>query len=164
MSTHCRNRELELTFPAEKRVVHDVRVRFEEFLKPCHLLQDDLEWIKVAVSEACTNAICHGSPHGAASHIRVRCEVAEDRLIIEVCDEGGGFHPEEIALPPTDEWKPSGRGLVIMVTVMDSVEFVASHSGTCVRMTKLLRNIAQQPPVESPREAKSAHPRLQPAG
>src|SRR5688500_9248946 len=135
MSIDCRCRELELTYPAEKRVVHDVRVRFEEFLRPWHLLQDDMEWIKVAVTEACTNAVCHRSPHGPLSQIHVRCELDDQRLVIEICDEGGGFRPETIELPEIDDWKPSGRGLVIMVTVMDTVEFIASRAGTCVRMT-----------------------------
>jgi serine/threonine-protein kinase RsbW len=129
---------------AEKHVIHDVRQRFEEFMAPCGVSRDAVEWIKVAVSEACTNAVCHGSPLGAQSHITVRIEVDSETLAIEICDEGGGFQPQSIELPELDEWKPSGRGLVIMITVMDDVRFEPTDRGTCVRMVKYLRNLAPE--------------------
>jgi serine/threonine-protein kinase RsbW len=149
-----RKRVLNLDFPAEKHVIHDVRGRFEEFIAPCMLSRDDVEWIKVAVSEACTNAVCHGSP-GPHCQIHIRCEVDAESLLIEVCDEGAGFQPQAIELPDFDEWKPSGRGLVIMVTVMDDVQFEPTDRGTCVRMIKYLRNIAPEA-----QEAERANGRL----
>lgn len=144
MASDLRKRVMELHLKAEKHVIHDVREKFEEFIGPCNLSRDDVEWIKVAVSEACTNAVCHGSPQGAKNEVHVRCEVDAETLSIEVCDEGGGFKPQVIELPDFDEWKPSGRGLVIMVTVMDDVAFEPAEKGTCVRMVKYLRNIAPE--------------------
>lgn len=133
---------MELHLKAERHVIHDVREQFEQFISPCSLARDDVEWIKVALSEACTNAVCHGSPKGAQNEVHIRIEVDSETLSICVCDEGGYFEPQEIALPDFDEWKPSGRGLVIMVAVMDDVTFEPSETGTCVRMVKYLRNIA----------------------
>lgn len=150
MSDLQRARVLELNLPAEKRIVYEVRQRFEEFMRPCQLVKDDVEWIKVAVSEACTNAVCHGSPRGPLNQVHIRCEVDSERLEVSICDEGGGFHPAAIALPDLEEWKPSGRGLVIMVTVMDDVQFEPVPGGTCVRMIKYLRNVAPQPSGDSP--------------
>jgi serine/threonine-protein kinase RsbW len=140
MVLDVRKRVMEIHLQAEKHIIHNVREQFETFVKPCDLPQDDIEWIKVAVSEACTNAVCHGSPKGAQNQIHIRWEVDAETLSITVCDEGGRFKPEKIALPELDEWRPSGRGLVIMVSVMDDVTFEPTDHGTCVRMVKYLRN------------------------
>lgn len=144
MGVEVRKRVVEFDLQSEKHVIHNVRERFEEFIQPCGLSQDEVEWIKVAVSEACTNAVCHGSPNGAQNHIHVRWEVDSETLSLTVCDEGGHFRPDRIALPEFDEWKPSGRGLVIMEAVMDEVNFEPTDHGTCVRMVKYLRDCARQ--------------------
>lgn len=143
MASDLRKRVMELHLKAERHVIHDVRERFGEFVRPCELSQDDVEWIKVAVSEACTNAVCHGSPEGPKNQVHVRFEADSETLAIEVRDEGGGFRPQIIELPDFDEWKPSGRGLVIMVNVMDDVTFEPIEGGTCVRMVKYLRREAR---------------------
>ena len=145
MASDLRKRVMELHLNAERHVIHDVRERFGEFVRPCELSPDDVEWIKVAVSEACTNAVCHGSPLGPKNQVHVRFEADAETLSIEVRDEGGGFRPENISLPDFDEWKPSGRGLVIMVNVMDDVTFEPMNGGTCVRMVKYLRNQCGRP-------------------
>jgi len=130
------NPVLEVDFPAEPRVVHDVRQKFEEFVRPCHLCREEVETIKVALSEACSNAVCHGSPRGKGDRIRVRYELAGDRLVIEIRDAGPGFQPAQIALPSSEEYKPSGRGLFLMQALMDEVQFEPTPGGTCVRLVK----------------------------
>ena len=138
MSSSADEPILEVEFPAEPRIVHDVRQKFEEFVRPCCLGREDVETIKVALSEACSNAVCHGSPRGPGDRIRVRYELCDDRLVIEIRDEGPGFRPNQIALPHSEEYKPSGRGLFLMQALMDEVQFEASPGGTCVRLVKQL--------------------------
>ena len=132
-------RVMDLEYPAEARVVGDIREKFEEFVKPLQLSPDDLDDLKMALSEACGNAICHGSPNGAASRIRVRCELDSDHLRIEITDQGVGFHPKDFDLPREEEWKASGRGLFLMQALMDAVEFEATPVGTRVRLARSLR-------------------------
>lgn len=131
-------RMLELDVPADPQVVHDLRARFDEFVQPCGLSQDDREGLKVALSEACSNAVCHGSPRGNWNRVHVRYRLEEDCLTIEVADEGRGFHPDRIALPEFEEWKPSGRGLFLMQALMDDVQFERTPMGTRVRLMKHL--------------------------
>lgn len=149
MSSVVPGRILELNIPAERRIVQTVRDRFEEFIRPLRLTADEVDALKVALSEACTNAVCHGSPEGHQCQVHVRFEIQEDRLIIEIVDEGQGFQPAQIALPEYEEWKPSGRGLFLMQALMDDVQFEPTACGTCVRLTKLL--------PESATEAISSH-------
>ncbi len=130
---------LELEFPADARYVGEVRERMEQFVRPLGLSAAELDDLKMALSEACGNAICHGSPMGTSNRVRVRAEVSGDRLRVEVSDEGSGFQPEEISLPEEEEWKPSGRGLFLMVSLMDEVSFDATATGTRVRFQKYLQ-------------------------
>lgn len=142
MSANQPTRSVELDVPAEPQIVHDLRERFEEFVRPCGLSQDDREAIKVALSEACSNAVCHGSPRGNWNRVHVRYLVENNQLRIEVSDEGRGFYPAQIALPEFEEWKPSGRGLFLMQALMDEVQFERTSTGTRVRLIKnLLPNV-----------------------
>lgn len=159
------NPVVELEYPAEPRVVHDVRRKFDDFACLLGIPRDDIEALKVALSEACSNAICHGSPLHERNRVWVRFQVKGERLEIEIQDEGSGFRPGRIALPQREEYKPSGRGLFIMEALLDEVRFDANATGTCVHMVKQL-------PTAAPREAAGAelmsephttYSRLQPA-
>lgn len=129
----------EADYPAEPQVVHQVRERVEEFVRPCGMSADELDALKVALSEAFSNAVCHGSPLGPRNRVHLRCEADGQRLMVQITDEGGGFLPSRIALPEFDEWKTSGRGLYIMQELMDAVDFELVPGGTRVRLFKLLR-------------------------
>jgi serine/threonine-protein kinase RsbW len=158
-------RVLELEYAAERRIVHDAREKLVEFVRPCRLSADDLDALKVALSEACANAVCHGSPRGALNHVHVRYEVRDQCLSVEVEDEGCGFRPASIALPDSSEFKPSGRGVFIMKTLMDDVEYEPTSHGTRVRLTKRLprREVGAEMTPESMMETSSLYARLQPA-
>jgi serine/threonine-protein kinase RsbW len=98
---------------------------------------DDL---KLAVSEACANAI--ESCAGGTGETRLRVEWAEspDRLEISVQDEGSGFVSPDP--PPATRGAGSGAGLAdrglgipLIRALVDEVTFTSTLSGTQVRMT-----------------------------
>jgi serine/threonine-protein kinase RsbW len=133
------SRILEMDFPAERRIVHDVRRRLEEFLQPYEVGADELEALKVALSEAASNAVCHGSPRGETDRVRVEFRTDGRSLDMSISDQGGGFRPAQVALPEFEEWKPSGRGIFLIYALVDEVHFEAHDEGTRVRLTKHLR-------------------------
>ena len=53
-----------------------------------------------------------------------------------VTDEGGGFNPGRVKNPLTKKnlMKESGRGIFLMRTLMDRVEFAPGKDGTEVRL------------------------------
>jgi serine/threonine-protein kinase RsbW len=96
----------------------------------------DKDAVAISVIEACTNAIQHGYHEDGVSEVDVLFEMAKDRLTITVHDRGSGFTPAkpDEATPP-DLLATRGRGIFIMRSMMDEVEFDFSQ-GTQVKMVK----------------------------
>ena len=96
---------------------------------------DDIEDIKVAVSEACTNAI----KHSLDDKFLVRFYALENGLTIEVEDKGTGYDVEGLIEPDLTNPKESGLGLFIIKSLMDEVStFSNKDEGTKIKMTKYL--------------------------
>jgi anti-sigma regulatory factor (Ser/Thr protein kinase) len=68
--------------------------------------QGKLDTLKLLASELVTNAVRHG--HGA---IKLRAELDDCRLLVEVTDDGGGFHWSP---PGPNAKKTNGWGLSIV--------------------------------------------------
>lgn len=94
-------------------------------LEPYEWVQDDLFGVHLAVEEALVNAIRHGNKEDAAKRVQLVCRICEQRLRIEVADEGSGFNPAQVP-DPTDSDNlevPSGRGIMLMRNFMHHVEY-----------------------------------------
>jgi serine/threonine-protein kinase RsbW len=109
-----------------------------EALAPLQLSRVTLEELKVAVSEATTNAMLHGRPADAISLIEIICHAEPARLVIEIDAEGEPFVPREITLPDIQEGHPRGRGLFLMQQFVDRLEFLPREHGVHVRLVKEL--------------------------
>ena len=96
---------------------------------------EDIEDIKVAVSEACTNAI----KHSLDNKFSVEYTIFENGLIITIIDSGKGYDVDSIDVPNLEEPKESGLGLFIIKSLMDEVEIKSNiNYGTVIKMTKYL--------------------------
>lgn len=114
--------------------------RVEGFLKKIGrtVRLDEIQFHKLMVSltEAVNNAIVHGNRSDPAKKVSVVCEVLPGWLLLMVADEGGGFNPEKVGNPLSKKnlMKESGRGIFLMRTLMDKVEFNPGNGGTEVRL------------------------------
>lgn len=93
--------------------------------------------VPVALTEALSNAIIYGNGEDRSKHVRLRAEVDERTLVLEVTDEGGGFDLAECLHDATTaEYleREDGRGLFLMSRLMDRVERY-SAGGNVVRLT-----------------------------
>jgi len=79
--------------------------------------------IKLALEEALANAVKHGNCCDPSKRVTVRYAVNDERAVIIVRDEGGGFVPEDVPDPTTPERLsvPNGRGIMLMRAYMDEV-------------------------------------------
>lgn len=109
------------------------RHRVVELLETLPLGRDAVYDTALAAGEALGNAYDHAGATGCVLNVRAY----EDRVVIEVCDCGGGF---EIA-PDEDvaESEERGRGIKLMRMLVDSAEVKrrTDVQGTMVRLIKL---------------------------
>ncbi|KJF26391.1 ATP-binding protein [Clostridium aceticum] len=96
---------------------------------------EEIEDIKVAISEACTNAITHGICQ--EENFNVDFYTDEEKLVISVYDNGKGCLSDNIKIPNMEELKEGGLGIFIIKSLMDDVEISSnSGKGTLIKMTK----------------------------
>lgn len=89
---------------------------------------------KLAVTEACANAIRHGSPQGPDDKVSIKFSHAGGTVITEVTDHGSGFDPEEVHPRPIAQ--PGGLGIPLMKALTDEIEFLKNGKGMTVRLVK----------------------------
>lgn len=132
---------LELAVPASPEYIAIVRLVVSSLANARRNLADQrIDDLKLAVSEACTNAIEAQTLAGVSDAVVVRVLEADDRLEIQIEDAGGGFDPEHLPLHPpvTDPDRLNferGLGIPLIRTLIDDVEFASAGKGTRVRMT-----------------------------
>lgn len=99
-----------------------------------------LDDLKIAVTEACANAIEAQESTGAEEPVVVRCVVDDDQVRVEIVDRGQGFDPDQVTRLPaaTDPRRlrhESGLGIPLMRTLADEVDFRRAVNGTTVALT-----------------------------
>lgn len=96
---------------------------------------DDIEDLKVSISEACTNAI----KHSLEDRFTIIYSMIENGLTIEIIDNGKGYDRDSVSEPDIDNLKESGMGLFIIESLMDEVVVESQEGkGTRIKMTKYL--------------------------
>ena len=99
-----------------------------------------IEELGTAVIEACTNAMEHGNGLDPDCAIEVHFLVDENRIAVEVMDQGGGFDYGTWK-PAEDLLRERGRGILIMREFTDSLDYDRAADGRfLVRLTKHLTN------------------------
>ena len=132
---------IELEVPARPEFVGLARLVVSSLASSRRNLQDDrIDDLKLAVSEACTNAIEAHAEGDVDERVVVRWRETDDRLEVWVEDRGRGFDPGTLPEHPpvTDPERLNferGLGIPLIRTLVDEVEFDPSESGTAVRMT-----------------------------
>lgn len=86
--------------------------------------------ILVSLTEAVTNAICHGNQLDERKTVLVQLKKCKDRLHFRVSDEGRGFDYRNLPDPTCPEriQEPGGRGVFLMRALSDEIEFLNNGS------------------------------------
>ena len=105
-------------------------------LKANKYKQEDIFAVHLALEEAFTNAITHGNKMNSDKEVKIDYSVGLDKFEISMMDEGEGFDPSAVPDPRYGEnlYKINGRGLLLMHSYMDVVEF--NDRGNSVRMVR----------------------------
>ncbi len=135
-----KERNISLTVPALPEYVDLVRLTLYGIASKMKFTFEDIEDMKVAVSEACNNAVLHAYG-GEDGKIEVQFIAGIEELSITVRDYGRSFTVAENKKTPSlhgksiDEIQSGGLGLYLMQALMDRVD-VQHEGGTTVTLTK----------------------------
>jgi serine/threonine-protein kinase RsbW len=133
-----RRRVIELDIPNDVRFIERVVERVQRECLDHHFAQRQVMLnVPVALTEALSNAILRGNSDDPSKTVHVRASVDDERLVIEVHDDGAGFDIDACTVDVGIETleREDGRGLFLMRKLMDRVECVNSQPGNTVRLT-----------------------------
>jgi stage II sporulation protein AB (anti-sigma F factor) len=133
------NNKIKLEFLSKGENVALARITIAALVSQLELTLNDLEEIKVAVSEAVSNAIIHGYRNQSEGIVTLIGMLAEETIYLEIIDQGIGISDIEKAMEPAYSTDPerTGLGFVFMQSFMDEVKVESKvNSGTKVSLKK----------------------------
>ncbi|SEN82016.1 serine/threonine-protein kinase RsbW [Amphibacillus marinus] len=136
---------IEMKLPAKPEFVGVVRLSISGIANRMGFSYEEIEDLKVAISEAMTNATTHAYQANEDGEVTVGFGIYQDRLEIMVADHGGSFDLTEIKqatgpyqqTEPIESLREGGFGLFLIDALMDKVE-IKNDYGVIVLMTKKL--------------------------
>lgn len=93
----------------------------------------DVYGVHLALEEALVNAIHHGNKDDSSKYVELRFYLTDDKVRLEIEDEGAGFDPAKLPDPTDDEFldRPNGRGVLLIRTFMTRVNYLG-RGNVCV--------------------------------
>lgn len=122
------------------------RITAASFAAQLDFTVSEIEELKVAISEAVSNAIIHGYQE-KNDEIEISMELSHNQLIIIVADEGKGMKDPKQAFKAsyTTTDNRMGLGLTFIKSFMDKVEIDSKLDvGTKIKMIKSPEQIKRQ--------------------
>ncbi|MDW7672870.1 MAG: ATP-binding protein [Bacillota bacterium] len=133
---------IELSIPHRSEYVSMIRLTVASIASRMGFDIEEIEDMKVALSEACSNAILHGGC-GEEENFLVQFIREQKRLVISVSDFGKGYCVQSLQEPNAEELNEGGLGIFIIKSLMDDVKIKSGSSqGTSITMIKNLREDA----------------------
>jgi serine/threonine-protein kinase RsbW len=113
---------VELKIPGRAEWVAVARLAVAAVASRLRFSVDEIEDIKLAIAEACTNSI--QSAGGVdAGVIEIVCDALEDELRVTVRDHSPGLHLEPVKASGVDDGRTEELGVFLIRALMDSVDY-----------------------------------------
>jgi serine/threonine-protein kinase RsbW len=128
-----------LTFPAKADYLLLARLALSGLARSVPLDPELLADLKLAVTEACGNAVRHAYAD-ADGPVSVAFVAGSDRLEMIVEDRGSGLDPDRLDDGRAEDRRTGGMGMAIIRELVDELEIHGADDGrgTVVHMTKYL--------------------------
>lgn len=125
-------REVRLTIPARAEYVLLGRLALTGITRMRPLGDETVNDLKLAVTEACTNSVRHAYGENGGT-VDIVYELYDDRLAVEVSDDGGGFDPREL-VETGGGLTEGGLGIAIIRALVDEFEVGERRGGRGSRL------------------------------
>ena len=127
------SRTVRLTIPAKAEYITLSRLALSGLSRVRSFPEETLADLKLALTEACSNSVRHAYD-GGEGHVDISFELHDDRLVVEVADDGMGFEPDSAARAESDELSEGGLGISIIRSIADEVEIDGGADGRGSRL------------------------------
>ncbi|GLB60995.1 anti-sigma B factor RsbW [Cytobacillus sp. NCCP-133] len=136
---------VEVKIPAKPEFVGVIRLTLSGIASRMRFAYEEIEDLKIAISEACTNAVQHAYKQNEQGEVVIGFGLYSDRLEVMVADNGKSFDFQSArqGIGPYDQTdsveflREGGLGLYLIETLMDEVR-IHHKEGVTVFMTKYL--------------------------
>lgn len=127
--------KFKIILPNKKEYIISARLAASSIANISGFDIEKVEDIRLAVGEACNNAVIHGS---SSENINIELFCDEDKIVIMIKDSGSGFIPGNIEKVDLEYYDGSGLGLFIIQSLMDEVYLDSNDDqGTTIKMIKM---------------------------
>ncbi|SCG84588.1 anti-sigma B factor [Proteiniborus sp. DW1] len=131
---------IKLSIPNKAEYVSVVRLTTSAIASRMGFDIEEIEDIKVAIAEACTNTLEHGS-NNKEENFDIDFDMYVDKLIITVKGIGKDFSTENIEELKVEDFGEGNLGIFIINSLMDEVNIINDwNKGTGIRMIKYMKD------------------------
>lgn len=134
-------KEVSLTIPILENMEMAATQTAEAVAQFMEFDREQIDEVKHALIEACINAFEHSKSEDDKVYIRFVMD--PEKLVVVIQDFGQGFAPGTVVRPDMaakvtgqDQYK-RGWGLMLIESLMDTVDIASGDTGTQITMTKL---------------------------
>ena len=129
---------VKLVIPSNIDKIEEAASFVERNAKQMQFSETEVDNIVIAITEAISNAIIHANKSDERKKVTIEIISNHDSMITKVKDQGPGFNLKQIDDPllPDNLLKESGRGIFILNSLLDSVDYSFSDQGTVVTLVK----------------------------
>jgi len=137
--------DIEIVVPNQTRYLSMIGKIGENMVRELDRFQGDREalahHLNVVLTEAMVNAIKHANAADPNKDIQIRISASDKEICIKVFDSGQGFDLASVPDPcfEADQLGEKGRGIFIIRSLMDSVEYKRTKNGNVLEMKKTIR-------------------------
>lgn len=137
-----RNIELDIKVPNHTKYLSLVGRIGEDIAKEIDRYLGDREslayQLNLVLTEAMTNAIKYAAQENSDEIVHILIHVGEHEVQIKIYDCGQGFDINEVPAPDFEKLEDRGRGIFLIKSLMDSVQYVKRKEGNVLEMVKKL--------------------------
>jgi serine/threonine-protein kinase RsbW len=140
---------IEFELPSDLSLMNGVLHYLIERASALGVIKPDSSNLFIALDEAFVNAVKHGNEGDPKKLVRITADLSTREARFTIEDEGRGFNVKEIPDPldPSNLFKTSGRGVLLIYNIMDLVEY--NERGNRLTMVKYAESSLDKELIDS---------------
>jgi len=140
---------IEFELPSDLSLMNGVLHYLIERASALGVIKPDSSNLFIALDEAFVNAVKHGNEGDPKKLVRITADLSNKEARFTIEDEGRGFNVKEIPDPldPSNLFKTSGRGVLLIYNIMDVVEY--NERGNRLTMVKYAESSLDKELIDS---------------